>query len=262
MISTALEGSGIARSIWRSPRSRATPAPRRGSALRRGRLWWAPDARRHVPGSRRGARAGGPRARARSIPTDAIVRVEASGICGSDLHIYHGRVPVEPGFTIGHEFVGTVLAVGDEVERVAVGDRVLGCFHTACGTCFCCIRGDYPPLRARAHVRPRREARRSAGRAGRALLVPHAEPDAAAVPEGMSADVALFAGDVMGTGYHAVAHAGMRAGRHRRPCSASGRWGCAPCRPRAPRRDAGVRDRHRRPAPGDGRDVRRARPST
>ena len=66
---------------------------------------------------------------------DAVVRIEASGICGSDLHIYHGRVPVEQGFTIGHEFVGTVLAVGDDVERVAVGDRVLGCFHTACATC-------------------------------------------------------------------------------------------------------------------------------
>ena len=66
---------------------------------------------------------------------DAVVLVEASGICGSDLHIYYGRVPVEPGFTIGHEFVGTVLAVGDDVDRVGVGDRVLGCFHTACATC-------------------------------------------------------------------------------------------------------------------------------
>ncbi|HEX6603160.1 MAG TPA: alcohol dehydrogenase catalytic domain-containing protein, partial [Solirubrobacterales bacterium] len=74
---------------------------------------------------------------------DAIIRVEASGICGSDLHIYHGRVPVEPGFTIGHEFVGTVLAAGDDVERVAVGDRVLGTFHTACATCVSCLRGDY-----------------------------------------------------------------------------------------------------------------------
>ena len=66
-------------------------------------------------------------------PQDALIRVEASGICGSDLHIYHGRTPVEPGFTIGHEFVGTVLAVGSDVERAGVGDRVLGCFHTACG---------------------------------------------------------------------------------------------------------------------------------
>jgi len=59
-------------------------------------------------------------------PDDAVVRVEATGICGSDLHIYHGRVKIEPGFTIGHEFVGTVLAAGDDVSRVKVGDRVLG----------------------------------------------------------------------------------------------------------------------------------------
>ena len=54
---------------------------------------------------------------------DAIVSIEASGICGSDLHIYHGRVKMEPGFTIGHEFVGTVKEVGDHVTRVAAGDR-------------------------------------------------------------------------------------------------------------------------------------------
>ena len=52
-------------------------------------------------------------------------------------------MPVEPGFTIGHEFVGTVLGAGADVERVAVGDRVLGCFHTACATCAACLRGDY-----------------------------------------------------------------------------------------------------------------------
>src|SRR6201989_2533310 len=76
-------------------------------------------------------------------PDDAIVAIEASGICGSDLHIYHGRVKMEPGFTIGHEFVGRVIAVGDAVTRASVGDRVLGCFHTACGTCFYCMRGVY-----------------------------------------------------------------------------------------------------------------------
>src|SRR3954447_10401217 len=79
---------------------------------------------------------------------DALVRIEASGICGSDLHIYHGRVPVEQGFTIGHEFVGTVVAAGDRVERVAVGDRVLGTFHTACATCAPCLRGDYHRCRS------------------------------------------------------------------------------------------------------------------
>src|SRR5256714_6401106 len=74
---------------------------------------------------------------------DAVVRVDASGICGSDLHIYHGRVKIEPGFTIGHEFVGTVIAVGDDVTRAGVGDRVLGCYHSACGTCFYCLRSAY-----------------------------------------------------------------------------------------------------------------------
>ena len=62
-------------------------------------------------------------------PEDAIVRIDATGVCGSDLHIFHGRVQIEPGFTIGHEYVGTVLAAGDAVTRVSVGDRVLGCFQ-------------------------------------------------------------------------------------------------------------------------------------
>ena len=54
-------------------------------------------------------------------PDDAIVRVTATGICGSDLHIYHGRVQVDPGFTIGHEYVGEVVAAGDAVTNVSVG---------------------------------------------------------------------------------------------------------------------------------------------
>jgi 2-desacetyl-2-hydroxyethyl bacteriochlorophyllide A dehydrogenase len=145
-------------------------------------------------------------------PQDAIVRVEASGICGSDLHIYHGRVPVERGFTIGHEFVGTVLAVGSDVERAAVGDRVLGCFHTACGTCVACVRGDYHRCllgRTFGHGSKLGDLQ---GAQAEQLLVPRANLTLRRVPEGMSADVALFAGDVMGTGYHAIAHAGTRAG--------------------------------------------------
>ncbi len=145
-------------------------------------------------------------------PDEALIQVEASGICGSDLHIYHGRVPVEPGFTIGHEFVGTVLAVGDEVERVAVGDRVLGCFHTACATCSACLRGDYHRCRRGRTFGHGSKLGDLQGAQAEKLLVPRAEMTLRRVPEGMSADVALFAGDVMGTGYHAVAHAGIRAG--------------------------------------------------
>lgn len=143
---------------------------------------------------------------------DAVVRVEVSGICGSDLHIYHGRVPVEAGFTIGHEFVGTVLAAGEDVERVAVGDRVLGTFHTACATCSSCLRGDYHRcLRGRTFGHGSKLGNLQGAQAEQ-LLVPRANLGLRRVPEGMSADVALFAGDVMGTGFHAIAHAGMRPG--------------------------------------------------
>jgi 2-desacetyl-2-hydroxyethyl bacteriochlorophyllide A dehydrogenase len=143
---------------------------------------------------------------------EAIVAIEASGICGSDLHIYHGRVKIAPGFTIGHEFVGKVLAVGEDVTRVTEGDRVLGCFHTACGTCFFCLRGVYQKC---DHVRVfgHGEALGSLqGTQADQALVPMADMTLRRVPDGLSDEVALFAGDVMGTGYHAVAEAGVKPG--------------------------------------------------
>jgi 2-desacetyl-2-hydroxyethyl bacteriochlorophyllide A dehydrogenase len=143
---------------------------------------------------------------------DAVVRVEASGICGSDLHIYHGRVPVEPGFTIGHEFVGTVLAAGAAVERVAGGDRVLGCFHTACATCAACLRSDYHRCERGRTFGHGSHLGDLQGAQAEQLLVPRANLTLRRVPAGMSDEVALFAGDVMGTGFHAIAHAGTRAG--------------------------------------------------
>ncbi len=145
-------------------------------------------------------------------PTDAIVAIAASGICGSDLHIYHGRVKIEPGFTIGHEFVGTVLAVGDAVARIRAGDRVLGCFHTACGTCFYCLRGIYhkcDEMRTFGHGAVLGSL---PGTQAEQALVPMADMTLRAVPETVPDDVALFAGDVMGTGYHAVAEGGVRPG--------------------------------------------------
>jgi len=143
---------------------------------------------------------------------DALVRVGASGICGSDLHIFHGRVPVEKGFTIGHEFVGTVLAAGPDVERVAVGDRVLGCFHVACATCTPCLRGDYHRCDHQRTFGHGSHLGDLQGAQAEQLLVPRANLALRRVPEGMSDEVALFAGDVMGTGFHAVEHAGMRSG--------------------------------------------------
>lgn len=143
---------------------------------------------------------------------DAVVSIAASGICGSDLHIYHGRVKMEPGFTIGHEFVGTVTAAGDAVTRVGVGGRVLGCFHTACGTCFFCLRGIYHKC-DRMRVFGHGELLGSLqGTQADQALVPMANMTLRAVPDSVSDDVALFAGDVMGTGYHAVQQGGLRPG--------------------------------------------------
>ncbi|ODQ84464.1 zinc-dependent alcohol dehydrogenase family protein [Mycolicibacterium holsaticum] len=87
----------------------------------------------------------------RSVPdpaiehaTDAIVRVEAVTICGTDLHILKGDVPeVAPGRVLGHEAVGTVIKVGTAVQTLSVGDRVLVSCISACGACRYCRQGHY-----------------------------------------------------------------------------------------------------------------------
>jgi 2-desacetyl-2-hydroxyethyl bacteriochlorophyllide A dehydrogenase len=144
--------------------------------------------------------------------TDAIVRIEASGVCGSDLHIYHGRVQIEPGFTIGHEYVGTVTAVGADVQSVRVGERVLGCFQTACGRCWFCRRGLFHKCDSSRTFGHGAVLGSLQGTQAEQALVPSADLVLRRVPEGMSDEVALFAGDVMGTGYHAIADSGLRAG--------------------------------------------------
>jgi 2-desacetyl-2-hydroxyethyl bacteriochlorophyllide A dehydrogenase len=143
---------------------------------------------------------------------DAVVRVDASGICGSDLHIFHGRVKVEPGFTIGHEFVGTVVSAGDAVTQVAVGDRVLGTFHTACGNCFFCRKGLFHSCDEARTFGHGAGLGSLQGAQAELLLVPHANLTLRRVPDNLSNDSALFAGDVMGTGYHAIVNADLKAG--------------------------------------------------
>jgi 2-desacetyl-2-hydroxyethyl bacteriochlorophyllide A dehydrogenase len=145
-------------------------------------------------------------------PDDAIVRVEATGICGSDLHIYHGRVQIEPGFVIGHEYVGTVVEAGDGVSEVEVGDRVLGTYGTACGRCFFCRRGEYHKCDESRVFGHGATLGSLQGAQAELVLVPHANLVLRRVPEGISDDAALFAGDVAGTAYHAIAGGGLEPG--------------------------------------------------
>jgi 2-desacetyl-2-hydroxyethyl bacteriochlorophyllide A dehydrogenase len=145
-------------------------------------------------------------------PGDAVVRVEATGVCGSDLHIYHGRVPIEPGFIIGHEYVGTVIAAGDGVSRVREGDRVLGAFLTACGECFFCRRGEFHKCdrgRVFGHGATLGSLQ---GAQAELLLVPNADLALRLAPASLSDEVALFAGDVMGTGFHAIGELDLEPG--------------------------------------------------
>lgn len=74
-------------------------------------------------------------------PTDALVRITTTNICGSDLHMYEGRTDFETGRVFGHENLGVVEEVGDAVEKVKVGDWVVLPFNIACGHCVNCERG-------------------------------------------------------------------------------------------------------------------------
>ena len=149
-------------------------------------------------------------------PDDAVVRIERTGVCGSDLHIYHGRVGVEPGFTIGHEYVGEVDRRG---RRGHVGGGRRPRARLLPGRLRHLLllpRRQLPQVRRRRarSATARRSARCRARRPSRRSC-PTPTSTLRRVPEGMSDDVALFAGDVMGTGYHAALDA-VRARRHRR----------------------------------------------
>ncbi len=74
-------------------------------------------------------------------PTDAVLRVTTSGICGSDLHMYDGRTPLDKGTVVGHEIMGVIEEVGEAVKSLKAGDRVVLPFNIACGYCFNCHRG-------------------------------------------------------------------------------------------------------------------------
>lgn len=146
-------------------------------------------------------------------PGDAIIQVERSCICGSDLHLYHGLVPdTRVGTTFGHEFVGVVREVGDEVSRLKVGDRVLVPFNIYCGGCFFCRRG----LFSNCHdTNPEATAvggiygysHTTGGYAGgqaEYVRVPMADLGPTPIPASLTLDDAVVLTDACPTGYQAA----------------------------------------------------------
>jgi threonine dehydrogenase-like Zn-dependent dehydrogenase len=145
-------------------------------------------------------------------PDDAVVRVTLSAICGSDLHFFHGKAPLEPGETIGHEAVGVVEAVGERVERFRPGDRVVVAFTIACGRCWFCERGQ---TQLCEDVRTLGAGIFGGGLGGaqaELLRVPTADVNLLAAPGDLEDEAAIFVGDVLTTGLYAAERAGVLPG--------------------------------------------------
>ena len=143
--------------------------------------------------------------------TDAIVRVDAVTICGTDLHILKGDVPaVTDGRILGHEAVGTVEEIGTGVKNVKVGDRVLVSCISACGACRYCREGRYGQCIAGGGWIL---GHKIDGTQAEYVRVPFADTSTYAVPAGVSDDAVLMLADIGPTGYEVgVLNGGVRPG--------------------------------------------------
>jgi threonine dehydrogenase-like Zn-dependent dehydrogenase len=155
-------------------------------------------------------------------PTDAIIRVTTSGLCGSDLHLYEVFGPfIEEGSILGHEPMGIVEEVGPEVTELSVGDRVVIPFQISCGSCFMCEQG----LQTQCETTQVREEGMGAtlfgytklygnqpGAQAEYLRVPHANYTHIKVPEGPPDERFVYLSDVLPTAWQGVEYAGIPDG--------------------------------------------------
>lgn len=144
--------------------------------------------------------------------TDALVRVRRSAICGSDLHIIHGRTPgVMPGASLGHEFTGIVEQVGDDVVGIEPGDRVVGAFLIPCGRCDACARKDYPDCDDQMTPGSGMFMGDLGGAQAERLRMPNADLALLPIPDALSDEQALFVGDILTTAYYVNRLGGVTA---------------------------------------------------
>lgn len=154
-------------------------------------------------------------------PTDAVVQITRTNICGSDLHMYEGRTDMEPGRVLGHENVGRVVEVGSAVQQIKAGDMVCLPFNVACGHCkncergltnYCLVANPDPGIAGAAYG----FADMGPWNGGQAeyLLVPWADFNCLKLPEDAmdkQNDYVMVA-DIFPTGYHATEMAGVEPG--------------------------------------------------
>jgi threonine dehydrogenase-like Zn-dependent dehydrogenase len=155
-------------------------------------------------------------------PTDAIIRVTTSGLCGSDLHLYEVFGPfIEEGSILGHEPMGIVEEVGSGVTELSAGDRVVIPFQIACGSCFMCDQG----LQTQCETTQVRDQGMGAtlfgytklygnqpGGQAEYLRVPHANYTHIKVPEGPPDERFVYLSDVLPTAWQGVEYAGVPDG--------------------------------------------------
>lgn len=170
---------------------------------------------------------------------DAIVRVTLTAICGSDLHMYDGFIPsMKSGDIIGHEFMGEIVAVGNDVKHRKVGDRVVAAFTMSCGECFFCERHLFAGCERsnqNAALAAALWGHSPAGIYGYSHLlggyaggqaefvrVPFADVGTVIVPDSLSDEQALFLSDIFPTGYMAAENCGIERG------DTVAVWGCGP----------------------------------
>ncbi|WP_422009783.1 zinc-dependent alcohol dehydrogenase [Reyranella sp.] len=170
---------------------------------------------------------------------DAIIKVTACAICGSDLHIFDGVMPgMEGGDILGHETMGEVVEVGAENKALKVGDRVVVPFTIACGECFFCKKGFFSGCE---RTNPDKEKAAKlwghspaglfgythllggyAGGQAEYLRVPYADVGPIKVPNGLTDEQVLFLSDIFPTGYMAADFCNIQ------PEDTIAIWGCGP----------------------------------
>jgi len=145
-------------------------------------------------------------------PDDALVQISIAGICGSDLHMLHGKTPLLEGDQIGHEGIGVVREVGPAVTRFHPGDRVVISFDIVDGDCWFCQRGQSGLCENFRNLGAGIFGGNLGGAQAEAVRVPVADVNLLKIPEGMEDERALFVGDILTTGLYAAGIAGIQPG--------------------------------------------------
>ncbi|KAK4137814.1 alcohol dehydrogenase GroES-like domain-containing protein [Trichocladium antarcticum] len=136
-------------------------------------------------------------------PKDVIVKVQATALCGSELHVFRGHQPSEAGFIMGHEFVGTVVEAGAEVATVKPGDKVVAPFTVSCGECFYCLHGASSRCaRSRLFGCPALD-----GGQAEYVRVPHADGTVVRAPAEIGDAALILMADIFPTGFFGAKNA-------------------------------------------------------